>query len=144
MALELYSQEDGDSYQIDNVDRRITAFHDTSDGSYYLSFFYIKSSDSSVYGYENIFISVVIDEDESKLISDEGIVYKIVPIDSNEDVTPQSLAFIPASTKFGVGSLPLGVEKQINFVLCTYVPAGHGAKHITNAKLSITAVEILD
>ena len=69
MALKLFTIEDDEStVEVDNTSNYITAFHDTSDGSYKITKFYI-TNDPTWTGYENIEMPISIKANETLVIN---------------------------------------------------------------------------
>lgn len=145
MALNLYAIGEDEGYHlIDNNTTKITTFHDTSDGSYKITKFYISNSPTT-YGYENITISLVVNGEENGPVSANGIVYQLLGIDSLSDLPdPASWEHIPFNNTIAISNVPVNQETTRYFALRTYVPRGHGANYITEASLKINATEIVD
>ena len=145
MALELYAvAQDNEYYLVDNTDHRIVSFHDTSDGSYKISCFYIKNQ-PTYYGYENITITLLVDGEENSAVSSNGIVYQLLAMGSLSDLpSPEAWEHIPNNNSLAIANIPVNTETTRYFALRTYVPKGHGANYISEASIKINAVEIVD
>ncbi|NDB81131.1 MAG: hypothetical protein EB127_00050 [Alphaproteobacteria bacterium] len=144
MALKLFKLLDDNSFQeVDNVNRRITSFHDTSDGSYAITKFYLVNDPIEV-GYENITVTLFINNMENSPISQNGIVYQLLATRSETDVpTSKEWENIPYNNEIAISNIDVGVESYRYFALRTYVPRGHGANYISEASLKVSATEIV-
>jgi hypothetical protein len=143
MALKLFTLEDDNQfYEVDNVTKRITSFHDTTDGSYSISRFYLIN-DPLELGYENITITLVINGLENGPISQNGIVYQLLAM-RDATALPENNVWenIPFNNEVAISNIEAGVESYRYFALRTYVPRGHGANYINEANLKILATEI--
>jgi hypothetical protein len=143
MALKLFTLEDDNQfYEVDNVTKRITSFHDTTDGSYSISKFYLVN-DPDTLGYENITISLVVNGLENSPISQNGIVYQLLAINDATSLPENNVwENIPFNNEIAISNITAGVESYRYFALRTYVPRGHGANYINEASLKILAAEI--
>lgn len=156
MALKLYAQQFDDmEEEIDGVDYKITAYHDSTDGSYKITSFYLTNEPANL-GYSNIEVSIVIDGQEGtgSIVSTSGIVYQLAAVDTGlADISPEFWESIPYGNSITVNTIqPLLVynveteqleytQSVRNFILRTYVPRGIGVNYITEASLKVTAVE---
>jgi hypothetical protein len=145
MALKLFTIEDDEStVEVDNTSNYITAFHDTSDGSYKITKFYI-TNDPTWTGYENIEIAISIGAQTNGPISSNGIVYQLLAVDSLSQVPSGNLwEHLPYNNTVEISSIPVNTETTRYFALRTYVPRGHGANYLSEASIVISATEIVD
>jgi hypothetical protein len=144
MALKLFNFDDeGNELLVNNTTNKLTSFHDTADGSYYFNRFYLVN-EPNTYGYDNIQVSILIDDEASPAISSNGIVYQLLAT-MTDDETPADVSWqhLPYNNTAYAASVPAGTTAKRYFLLRTYVPRGHGANYITEAKLNVTAIETI-
>jgi hypothetical protein len=144
MALNLYQLDlDNSYYQVDNGAKKITAYHDASDGSYEFSRFYLKNEPSSS-GYENITITISVDGQTEIPLSNNGIIYQLLSLPSAEaEIDNDAWEHLPLTNELSLAAIEAGIESYRYFVLRTYVPRGHGANYITEASLKVSVVEVV-
>ena len=144
MALVLYKIGDnGTQSEVDNVTNKVTSFHDTSDGSYTYNKFYITNEPETI-GYTNIEVGVYLDGVKDGPIGLNGIVYQLLAINSDGDLPDSNLwEHLPYNNSLSFPDMEINQPSSHYFVLRTYVPKGKGATYISEAKLKITAVEII-
>ena len=144
MALVLYKiEESGAETEVDNTTNKITAFHDTSDGTYSFNRFYITNEPLEV-GYQSIEVALLKDGINDGPISLDGVVYHLLAINSDGDLPDANLwEHIPYNNSLSFPTIPAGEQVKHYFVLRTYVPKGKGAAYISNASLTVSAVEII-
>jgi hypothetical protein len=128
---------------VDNVTTRITSIHDTSDGSYYDSVFYLKNEPISK-GYYNIVVTLTIDGVEEPAISPRGIYYQIATTD-NAFISPGQDKWenIPYNKELVLENIEPETESIRYFALRTYVPRGANVDYFTEANLKISAIEVV-
>jgi hypothetical protein len=144
MALKLYNFDDeGTELLVNNTTNKLTSFHDTVDGSYYFNRFYLVN-DQAIYGYDNIQVSVLIDDEASPAVSTNGIVYQLLATATADEIPADvSWQHLPYNNTAYAASIPTGAISRRYFLLRTYVPRGHGANYITEAKLNVSAIETI-
>jgi hypothetical protein len=144
MALVLYKiEESGAETEVDNTTNKITAFHDTSDGTYSFNRFYITNEPAET-GYQSIEVSLLKDGIKDGPISLDGVVYHLLATNSDGDLPETNLwENLPYNNSLNFPPLMAGETSRYYFVLRTYVPKGKGATYISNASLAISAVEVI-
>lgn len=142
MALKLYTVID-DS-EINNNDNPIVSYHDTTDGTYQISKFYLSNVSDTSKGYSNITISLKNNDGQALPISQQtGIYYQLLAIETVTDIPSLELwENVPYSNSITLTSIPKGEESSVYFALRIYVPRGTGAKYLTESNIVINAAEI--
>jgi hypothetical protein len=142
MALKLYTVID--DTEINNNDNPIVSYHDTTDGTYEVSKFYLSNKDDTTKGYSNITVSLKDNAGQDLPISQQtGIYYQLLAIETIMDIP--SLEFwekVPHSNSITLNSIPKDEESYVYFALRIYVPRATGAKYLTESNIVVTAAEI--
>lgn len=150
MALNLYTAGTtgpvNDSSILETLidsNNRITAVHDTSDGSYSDNVYYLKNEPTTK-GYYNITVTLEINGENQSAISSRGIYYQIASAD-NAFVSPSQDKWenIPYNQDLVLENIEPNTEGIRYFALRTYVPRGAGVDYFTEANLKVSAIEIV-
>lgn len=142
MALQLIKIENGNIIVIDNEAEWLSHYHDNRDGSYFSSVLAVTNESDTSKGYENITIKLLVNDTEDvKTISENGIVYQLLPIVGGMLPSPEAIAQIGHNSTITLDPILAGDTGVRYFAVRTFVPRGISARYVTESSLRINAIE---
>jgi hypothetical protein len=148
MALKLYSVLT--ATEINDSTNKIVATHDAVDGTYQIQTFYVSNESDTNFGYSNIVIALTDNAGSDLAISSQtGIYYQLFPIEGSFVTEPtvelpdtETWESAPFSNEISLANIIPGDVVYRFFALRTYVPRGTASKYISEAKITISALEV--
>jgi hypothetical protein len=144
MALAVYVNDPitGLSDQIvNNTTMKVVAFHDTTDGSYRYQMLTVRNTVENL-GYTNISVSIAINGVTNGPISNNGIIYQLIPMESaTADIRDQNWENLPYNNTITLVDIEPGAIRNRYLMLKTFVPKGNGVNFFSEATIKINATE---
>jgi len=144
MALALYINDPVTALSdqmVDNTNTKIIAFHDTTDGSYRYQTLTLQNTDENL-GYTNISVAIAINGVENGPISNNGIIYQLMPMESTTaDIRDQNWENLPYNNTLTLADIEPGAIANRYLMLKTFVPKGNGVNFFNEATIKINATE---
>ena len=126
---------------VENLNTKIIAFHDTTDGSYRYQTLTLQNDNEDL-GYVNITVSIVINGVTNGPISNNGIIYQLMPMDSvNADIRAQNWENLQYNNTVILPNIEPGAIRSRYLMLKTFVPKGNGVNFFSEATIKINATE---